>query len=118
MSYASIARPRFQRESKDEEGSEDQSNEDGDYPYDEDKEPKNPYDYNLDIEVGMHISHDDLKDSLAQLPKALEKPRPGMRAETLVVDKNIIASRLVHLQIRGVILYTVDFNPSCDVFED
>lgn len=64
------------------------------------------------------MSHEDLRELLAQLPKAPEQPQPGRRTETLVVDKKVIASRLIHLQQRGLILYTVEFNPSRDVFKD
>lgn len=84
---------------------------------DEDKE-ENPYDHNLDLEVGAYVLHKDLVASLAHLPWALEKPMMEMRTEMLVVDKNIIAIRLVHLQQCGVILCMVDFNPSRDGFEE
>lgn len=39
-------------------------------------------------------------------------------AETLIVDRNIIASRIMHLQQQGIILYTVDVNPTRDYFQD
>lgn len=43
----------------------------------------------------------------------------GMRDESLIVDNDIIAGRLVHLQKWGVILYvTIDFSPSKDAFEE
>lgn len=35
-----------------------------------------------------------------------------------MVDKDIIVGRLVHLQKHGIILYTVDFNLSRDMFEN
>lgn len=86
--------------------------------YDEEEDDKNPYDHNLDVDVGAHVSHDNLKASLTHLPKVHEKPRTRMRVESMVVNKNIISSRLIHLQQRGVILYTVDFNPSRDGFKE
>lgn len=44
--------------------------------------------------------------------------KPCMRSKTLIVGKDIVANMLVHLQIKGVILYTIDFNPSQDAFEN
>lgn len=64
------------------------------------------------------MSDEDLRENLAHLPKVPEKPSPGMRAETLVIDKVLIASRLMHLQRCGLILYTFDFNPSRDFFQE
>lgn len=61
------------------------------------------------------MSH-EAKLTLAHLPKIPTEVKKGMRSKTLVVDKDIIA-RLVHLQWRGVILYTIDFNPFQDAFE-
>lgn len=81
-------------------------------------EEDNPYDHNLDIKVGEHMSHEDLKTTLANLPKTPKAPKASMHPKTLVVDKNVIASRLMHLQKRGVILYTVNFNLSRDHFEN
>lgn len=78
--------------------------------YTEEEEDENPYDYNLDKEAGAHVSHEDLREQLAHLPKVPDKPTSGMRSATIVVDKNIVASRILHLQNRGVIMFTVDFN--------
>lgn len=83
----------------------------------EDKED-NPYDHKFDKEASMHMLNEDLREHLAHLPQVPEKPWPGMTYKTLVVDKTIVASRLLHLQNRGVILCTVDFNPSKDYFQD
>lgn len=74
--------------------------------------------HNLDEEAGRHMSGKDLWDQLAHLPKVPEKPSPGMRVETLVVHKVIVAGRLMHLQGRGLIIYMVDFNPLRDFFQD
>lgn len=45
----------------------------------DEEEEENPYDHNLDLEAGAYISHEDLVASLAHLPRALEKPKIGMR---------------------------------------
>lgn len=73
----------------------------------EEEELTNPYDYNLDVDAGQHVSSENPK---AQLPHLRSPPATtieGMRATTLVVDINLIASKLLHLQSRGVIMYTV-----------
>lgn len=41
-----------------------------------------------------------------------------MRSETLMVDKDVVVGRLVHLEKHKIILYMVDFNPSGDIFEN
>lgn len=109
-SYAAAARPGFERDS-DQDAEDDEAVEDDEDEILEQEEEENPYDRNLDFEAGAHMSHKDLKVTLAHLPKVPESVKPGMRVEFLDVDKEIIASRLFHLQKRGVILYTVDFNP-------
>lgn len=70
------------------------------------------------MEVGAHVSHEDLKMTLTYMPKAIGTTKPRMQAESLMVDKDIIVGRLVHLQRHGVILYMVDFNPSRDAFKE
>lgn len=82
------------------------------------EEPDNPYDHNLDVDAGAHISDEDLKDQLKHLPQTPAEPTLGMHSETLVVDRNIVASRLVHLQNRGIIMYTVDFYPYWNQFQE
>lgn len=115
ITYAKVARSSFQRTEDWEDNENADSEQEGDNSYS--KEGDNPYNHNLDIEVGEHMSHEDLKSTLANLPKAPKKPKLGMRTETLVVDKKVITNCLMHLQQRGVILYTIDFNPSRDLFE-
>lgn len=41
-----------------------------------------------------------------------------MRVESLVIDKVVVASRLMNLHSRGIIMYTVDFNPLRDFFQE
>lgn len=84
----------------------------------EEEETDSPYDYNLDLDAGAHVSDEDLKAQLNHLPRCPTTPTPGMRAETLTVNQNAIASRVLHLQNRGVIMYTVDFYHSRDQFEE
>lgn len=114
--YVAVAQPGSEQDCDEEDGND---NKGGDKDVDEweQEEEENPYNYNLDVEAGPHMLHKDLKETLAHLPKVLDSIKPGMCVESLVVDKGIIASRLVHLQKRGIILYMVDFNPSCDTFE-
>lgn len=59
---------------------------------------ENPYNYNLGIYVGAHVSHEDLKSLLANLAKVPKSPREGMCKEIVDVDKDIIANRLLNLQ--------------------
>lgn len=82
-----------------------------------DEDDFNPYDCNFDVEAGAHVSHEDLVSSFAHPPKVPETTKPGMRSESLIVDKDVVAGRLVHLQKRRIILYTVNFNPSRDAFK-
>lgn len=84
----------------------------------EEEELENPYDYNLDIDAGAHVSDEDLKAQLLHLPRCPPSPSGGMRVETLTVDRNVIASHMAHLQNKGIIMYTVDFNHSRDQFEE
>lgn len=75
------------------------------YSEEEEEENESPYAKNLDVEAGQHISREDSQPQLAHLPQAPEKPTTGMRSETLIiVDRNIIASRIIHLQQLGIIL--------------
>lgn len=98
-SYVVAVRPGYQWESDQEE--EEESKKENDEEQEgwefEEEEEFNPYDKNLDIEVGAHVSHEDIKLSFAHLPLIMEKPKPSMRVEMLVVDKDIIARSLVHL---------------------
>lgn len=80
--------PGFQREQPDQTDKE--SNKDGECSERSSDEDKNPYDYNLDIDVGAHMSREDLKSSLERLPKVPEKMREGMRLETLIMEKDVI----------------------------
>lgn len=118
-SYTVAAQLGYQRENDQEEEieSKEENNEEQEG-WESDEEEFNPYDKNLDIEVGAHVSHEDLKHSFAHLPQVLKTTKLGMRAEIMVIDKDVIAKRLVHLQKRGIILYTIDFNPLRDAFEN
>lgn len=84
----------------------------------EEEEDENPYSHNLDVKAGQYITDADLQTQLAHLPPASLTTSEGMRSEALTVDRNIIASRILHLQKHGVIFYTVDFNPTRDYFQD
>lgn len=66
----------------------------------DEEETKNPCKDNLDMESGAHVSHEDLKEKLLHLTRISEEPTPGMRAETQVMDRNVIASRMVQLPNR------------------
>lgn len=68
----------------------------------EDNEDPNPYNMNLYVEAEAHVSHKDHKAMLAHMPKAMAwamgttKPRT-LRVKSLIVDKDIIVGRFVHL---------------------
>lgn len=116
LSYVALTRLGFQRE--DERGFDNENeNDEEDMDNWELEEEENQYDHNLDINARAHMSHEDRKSSLAHLPKVPKHTKPGMCAKKLVVDKNVIGSWLLELQERGVILYTIDFNPSTNAFE-
>lgn len=105
------ARPGFERGSDKEEeehGSDDASEQEG---WESNEEEFNPYNCHFDVAVGAHVSHEDLKISFAHLPQVPEMTKLGMRLETLMVDKDVVARRLVHLQKQGIFLYKVDLTP-------
>lgn len=116
-SYAVVAQLGYQRNNDEEEEGEYDIEDERDQLGYESEEETNPYKQNLDVDAGAHVLHEDLISSLVHLPKVLDKVKPSMRIETLVVDKNVVVGYLVHLQKRGIILYTVDFNLSRDAFE-
>lgn len=90
---------------------------DEDYAEENEEQNEIPYAHSLDVEAGQYVTSQDLQAQLAHLPLAPKKPSAGMRSETLIVDRNIIASRILHLQQRGIILYTVDFNPTTGLLQ-
>lgn len=59
LTYASVARHGFQWEVEEETNK--NGTDDDKEKYKDDEEEENPYDYNLDLEVGAHMSHEDLK---------------------------------------------------------
>lgn len=101
-SYVVAARPGFQQYNDKEDEEDDQNGYDTNdereqEDWHDDEDEFNPYDKNLDIDVSAHVSHEDLTSSLVHLPKIPKEVKKGMRSETLVVDKDMIASRLIHL---------------------
>ncbi|CAM6111896.1 unnamed protein product [Calypogeia fissa] len=71
----------------------------------------------LNPNEGAHITDGELRTALDHLPAPSEKPSDGMRSVHFVGNAAAVRNRMHHLQQRGIVLYTVDFNPSRDQFE-
>lgn len=78
---------------------------------------ENPYYANLDAKASEYMVEDTISLHALQhfLTPPIEAPI-GKRVSRLQVKRNLVAIRLIRLQDRGIIIYTVEFNPSWDYF--
>ncbi|CAM6117306.1 unnamed protein product [Calypogeia fissa] len=72
------------------------------------------YNGHFDVDAGTQLAEDEMRAALAHLKKFRKTVLEGCNVEKLLGDSRVIAGRIAFMKERGVILNTMDLNPSRD----
>ncbi|CAM6083059.1 unnamed protein product [Calypogeia fissa] len=71
-----------------------------------------------DLEAGKNVTNEELKRDLKHLQPPPEDYTSEAESQECILDRNVIASRLLQLKQNAVVIYTADLTPPRDVMHE